>query len=124
MDKSFPYTRGIQVRERVVCWVCLGIQVSGVYCLLTKKGLWVMAAKFEFETMKNASSARALLQQGIRANPDSKLLWTEVFLVEMCVSSPALHGWRVWRVAYSQVVWISLCSLRIITSGGMQFTYS
>ena len=37
-----------------------------------------MAAKFEFETMKNASSSRALLQQGIRANPESKHLWMEV----------------------------------------------
>ena len=40
-----------------------------------------MAAKFEFETMKNTSSARALLQQGIRANPDCKHLWTEVPIV-------------------------------------------
>ncbi|KAL5473165.1 hypothetical protein EMCRGX_G027613 [Ephydatia muelleri] len=45
--------------------------------------LWVMAAKFEFETMKNASSSRALLQQGIRANPESKHLWMELFRMEL-----------------------------------------
>ena len=41
-------------------------------------GLWVMAAKFEFEDLKDVSSARVLLQQGLRANPTSKHLWTEV----------------------------------------------
>lgn len=45
--------------------------------------LWVMAAKFEFEVMKNASSSRTLLQQGIRANPDSKHLWVELFRMEL-----------------------------------------
>ena len=45
--------------------------------------LWVMAAKFEFESMKNTSSARALLQQGIRANPESKHLWMELFRMEL-----------------------------------------
>ena len=41
-------------------------------------GLWVMAAKFEFEDLKDVSSARVLLQQGLRANPTSKHLWIEV----------------------------------------------
>ena len=37
-----------------------------------------MAAKFEFEEQKDVSSARVLLQQGLRANPCSKHLWIEV----------------------------------------------
>jgi len=37
-----------------------------------------MAAKFEFEEQKDVSSARVLLQQGLRANPCSKHLWLEV----------------------------------------------
>ena len=37
-----------------------------------------MAAKFEFEEMKDVSAARALIQQGLRANSDSKQLWLEV----------------------------------------------
>ena len=37
-----------------------------------------MAAKFEFEDLKDVSSARVLLQQGLRANPTSKHLWIEV----------------------------------------------
>ena len=40
-----------------------------------------MAAKFEFEELKDVSSARTLLQQGLRANPESKHLWLEVGLV-------------------------------------------
>ena len=44
----------------------------------TTPGLWIMAAKFEFEEQKNTSSARTLLQQGLRANPESKHLWLEV----------------------------------------------
>ncbi|XP_064406834.1 U3 small nucleolar RNA-associated protein 6 homolog [Halichondria panicea] len=46
-------------------------------------GLWVMAAKFEFEDMKDMSSARSLLQQGLRTNPQSKHLWIEYFRMEL-----------------------------------------
>ena len=42
--------------------------------------LWVMAAKFQFETMKDVSSARTLFQQGLRANDSSQHLWLEVSL--------------------------------------------
>ena len=41
-------------------------------------GLWVMAAKFEFEELKDVFAARTLIQQGLRANSDSKHLWREV----------------------------------------------
>ena len=41
-------------------------------------GLWVMAAKFELEELNDVSAARVLIQQGLRANSDSKLLWLEV----------------------------------------------
>lgn len=43
--------------------------------------LWVMAAKFQFETMKDVSSARSLFQQGLRANASSQHLWLEVSVV-------------------------------------------
>lgn len=41
-------------------------------------GLWVMAAKFEMEELNDVSAARVLIQQGLRANSDSKHLWLEV----------------------------------------------
>ena len=37
-----------------------------------------MAAKFEFEEVKDVAAARALLQQGLRANSTSHQLWHEV----------------------------------------------
>jgi len=41
-------------------------------------GLWVMAAKHQLDDEKNPAAARALLQQGIRANGECKHLWLEV----------------------------------------------
>ena len=46
-----------------------------------------MAAKFEFEDLKDVSSARALLQQGLRANSRAPLLWREVCSLEPRLSS-------------------------------------
>ena len=37
-----------------------------------------MAAKFELEELNDVSAARVLIQQGLRANSDSKHLWLEV----------------------------------------------
>jgi len=37
-----------------------------------------MAAKHQLDEEKNPSAARALLQQGIRANGECKHLWLEV----------------------------------------------
>lgn len=45
--------------------------------------LWVKAAKFQFEELKDPASARALLQQGIRANKTSHNLWLEYFRMEL-----------------------------------------
>ena len=62
-------------------------------------GLWVMAAKFEFEDLKDVSSARVLLQQGLRANPTSKHLWTEV--------GCGKGGWEGgWEGGWSGVEWV------------------
>lgn len=47
-----------------------------MYCFLTD--LWISAAKYQFEDLKDVSSARALLQQGLRANTSSQKLWLEV----------------------------------------------
>ena len=43
-----------------------------------------MAAKFELEELNNASAARVLIQQGLRANAESKRLWLEVSQEECC----------------------------------------
>lgn len=59
-----------------------------------------MAAKFQFEDMKDVSSARSLLQQGLRVNPHSKHLWIEVCILHsVCVvwwSLPLLLLGGVW----------------------------
>ena len=39
-----------------------------------------MASKFEFETQKDVSGARSILQQGIRSNPNIPKLWLEVHI--------------------------------------------
>lgn len=41
-------------------------------------GLWILAAKFEFEDKTDVETARTILHQGLRANPHSKKLWLEV----------------------------------------------
>lgn len=43
-------------------------------------GLWIMAAKFEFEVMVSPSSARALFQRALRLMPQEKKLWLEVLV--------------------------------------------
>ncbi|KAI8820189.1 U3 small nucleolar RNA-associated protein 6-domain-containing protein [Fimicolochytrium jonesii] len=44
---------------------------------------WIMAAAWEFEDNTNMSSARVLLQRGLRINPESKKLWMEYFKLEL-----------------------------------------
>ena len=41
-------------------------------------GLWIMAAKFEFEERQDANAARTLFLQGLRVNSSCKKLWLEV----------------------------------------------
>lgn len=43
----------------------------------------VMAARFEFEENANAKAARALLQNGLRINPESRELWLEYLRLEL-----------------------------------------
>jgi len=45
--------------------------------------LWILAAKFEFETMVSPSSARALFQRALKINPKVKKLWIEYFKFEL-----------------------------------------
>ena len=40
--------------------------------------MWIAAAKWEMEDNLSMENARALLQRGLRFNPQSKLLWQEV----------------------------------------------
>ena len=50
-------------------------------------GLWIMAAKFEFEVMVSPSSARALFQRALRMMPQEKKLWLEVNDDSYCFES-------------------------------------
>ena len=52
-------------------------------------GLWIMAAKFEFEVMVSPSSARALFQRALRLMPQEKKLWLEVSSTELASGEQA-----------------------------------
>ncbi|EDO36982.1 predicted protein [Nematostella vectensis] len=60
---------------------------------------WVMAAKWEFEEGKNIPASRALLQRGIRMNPESKLLWLEYFRMELLHVDKVLKRRKVLGLA-------------------------
>lgn len=49
----------------------------------TQVGLWILAADFEYEFNGNMVAARALMQKGLRFNPESQKLWTEYFKLEL-----------------------------------------
>ena len=49
-----------------------------IYVHVLVLALWVMAAKFELEELNDISAARVVIQQGLRANSNSKHLWLEV----------------------------------------------
>ena len=46
-------------------------------------GLWIMAAKYEFEDRNNIKTARTLLQRALRLNPKCCNLWVEYFRLEL-----------------------------------------
>ncbi|KAI8847736.1 U3 small nucleolar RNA-associated protein 6-domain-containing protein [Chytridium lagenaria] len=50
---------------------------------LTKPVVWILAAKWEFEDNADMTSARVLLQRGLRVNSDAKTLWHEYFKLEL-----------------------------------------
>ena len=79
-----------------LCYSIIMLRTDDKGCLLrvTKKygnliiliyvlvlALWVMAAKFELEELNDISAARVVIQQGLRANSNSKHLWLEVSLL-------------------------------------------
>lgn len=45
-------------------------------------GLWIKAASWEFFDGGNASSARSLMQRGLRINPGARNLWLQYFRLE------------------------------------------
>ncbi|CBN75272.1 conserved unknown protein [Ectocarpus siliculosus] len=45
-------------------------------------GLWIKAASWEFFNGGNASSARSLMQRGLRINPGARNLWLQYFRLE------------------------------------------
>jgi len=57
-------------------YICIVLLVC--VCMCVCAGLWVMAAKFQMEDLNDSSSARSLLQQGLRVNGSSQHLWLEV----------------------------------------------
>lgn len=46
-------------------------------------GLWIMAAKFEFEERQDTMAARVLFQEGLRTNRESEKLWLEYYRLEL-----------------------------------------
>lgn len=48
-----------------------------------KPELWVTAAKWEFEENHAPENARKIFQQSVKFHPDSRLLWTEYFRMEL-----------------------------------------
>ncbi|KAJ3218507.1 U3 snoRNP protein [Dinochytrium kinnereticum] len=50
---------------------------------LSKPVIWILAAKWEFEDNMDMTSARVLLQRGLRINSDSRNLWHEYFKLEL-----------------------------------------
>lgn len=46
-------------------------------------GLWIYAAAWEFDHNLNVAAARALMQSGLRACPDSEDLWVEYLRMEL-----------------------------------------
>ncbi|KAJ3105388.1 U3 snoRNP protein [Phlyctochytrium planicorne] len=50
---------------------------------LSKPAIWILAAKWEFEDNNDMTSARVLLQRGLRINSESKNLWHEYFKLEL-----------------------------------------
>ncbi|KXS20434.1 hypothetical protein M427DRAFT_94378 [Gonapodya prolifera JEL478] len=61
----------------------------------TKPTFWILAASWEFEHNLNIAAARALLQRGLRLNPDSQKLWTEYFRLELLYSEKLRERQRV-----------------------------
>ena len=49
----------------------------------TKPLIWIMAAKWEWETNGNIAGSRSLLQRGLRVIPDDKKMWLEYFKLEL-----------------------------------------
>ncbi|XP_019852950.1 PREDICTED: U3 small nucleolar RNA-associated protein 6 homolog isoform X3 [Amphimedon queenslandica] len=49
----------------------------------TNVGLWIMAAKFEFEERQDTTAARVLFQEGLRTNRESEKLWLEYYRLEL-----------------------------------------
>lgn len=45
--------------------------------------LWIYASAWEFEHNRNAGTARALMQRGLRMCPGSVQLWAEYFRLEL-----------------------------------------
>mmetsp|Transcript_6613 Transcript_6613/g.18684 ORF Transcript_6613/g.18684 Transcript_6613/m.18684 type:complete len:650 (-) Transcript_6613:33-1982(-) len=54
-----------------------------ISCQPTNVRLWIMAAKWHYETNKDFGMARTLLQRALRVNKESRLLWTQYFRFEL-----------------------------------------
>lgn len=63
-------------------------------------GLWIYAAAWEFDHNLNVAAARALMQSGLRACPDSEDLWVEYLRMELTY----LNKLRARKVALGEEV--------------------
>lgn len=62
-------------------------------------GLWIYAAAWEFDHNLNARAARALMQNGLKACPESEDLWVEYLRMELTY----LHKLKARKVALGEV---------------------
>ena len=65
------------------------LQLEGIlFLFFCVTALWIMAARFEFDTRKDTAAARTIFQQSIKANHGNKHLWIEVLICRIeCVDT-------------------------------------
>ncbi|XP_062507486.1 U3 small nucleolar RNA-associated protein 6 homolog [Corticium candelabrum] len=65
-------------------------------------GLWISAAKAEFEVNKNISAARTVMLKALRVNPDTKQVWHEYFRLELLYVDKVLKRRQILGIDFSE----------------------
>lgn len=102
----------------------------------TNPGLWVRAARWEFDEQQNPDSARVLFQRGLRLNPDAQgsnrrvhfssrccaALWHEFFAMEVRFIEKLRARHRVLGFRVRHCVWecVSVCDRFIRLMSGAE----
>lgn len=84
VDLSFDYInfrKSVGLKENLSAIYARMLQIHN-----SNPNVWIAAAKWEFEDNCSPDSARALLQRGLRYNPESRFLWNEYFKMELMYS--------------------------------------